>query len=189
MASNMQIVDRPIHGGYSYNAELSYSGGDFSVNVIEFSYPWELASSGTAKGRQAQTIYPWRVVQGNLAVKLQFRDVNEYRDFAEYVRGYHLAATQGNSMPKMTFSSSVIGTGGISYQVIIPSVQQQYQFNMAPAPTISLTLTIVKDMIDTGDTSSSSMTGSETDLTDSYKATDSDVASSGDSAFQENGTS
>lgn len=178
----MSIVNSSTKSGYTYNAQFSYNSTSFNVNVTIFYYGWELASTGTAKGRQAQTIYPWRTQQTDLHVTLIFRDVNEYRNFAEFVRSYHLAATQGSSMPKMTFSSTVIG-GGISYQVIIPSIQQSYDIKMSPAPTLPLVMSIVKDQLDTADTSSSQMSGDAYDLVGDNKVTSGDVASSGDSAF------
>ena len=181
------------------NGRFSYSGGSRDVWVTNFSYSWKLAQRGSSKARQRQTIYAWRAEQSALNVELQFRDMDEYRDFAEFARGWHLAVTNGSGqvgvdVPAMIFESDTIPhqttgeggmgwAGGIRYAVALPSIPLAYT-NGSVGPTMKLTLDILMDEsgdLALGSIASSATIGSMKQLTASV--TSGSVKTSGAAAF------
>lgn len=144
------------------NAVFWYSNKRFPVNVTRFSYSWRLMNKGSSKARRRQTIYPFRMVQGDLTVDLIFSTPDEYRRFCDFARGYHLAVTSssgwvGDSVPSMHFDSDVIpeqtaggngmaDVGGIRYEVTMPTVSPSFANDMV-APTLSLTLGIIRGVM------------------------------------------
>lgn len=187
------------------NGRFSYSGGSFDVYVTRFSYSWKLDKKSSSQARQRQTIYPFRAVQSDLNVELQFRDLEEYRRFGSFARGYHMLVTGtsgqvGVSVPAMYFTSDTIphqtmwgsgraDVGGIRYAVALPSIPMAFS-NDSVAPTMRLTLSILMD--ESGDlalssASSSNVSGSFADMLqtsyDYVKVGASDVKSGGDAAY------
>lgn len=188
----------------SRNGRFSYSGGSFDVYVTKFSYSWKLETKSSSQARQRQTVYPFRAVQSDLSVELQFPDIDEYRRFGEFARQYHMLVTSvagqvGVNVPAMYFTSDTIphqtmgnkgrsDVGGIRYAVSLPSIPMAFS-NDAVAPTMRLTLNILMD--ESGDwalssASSSGVSGSFSDmlqLGSQQKVNPSDVKSGGDSAY------
>lgn len=152
------------------NATFSYGDNSFDVYLTRFSYSWKVMKKGSSQSRQAQTVYPFRMVQSDLNVELQFpgvgdRDANgvgwkTYRAFCDFVRSYHLRCTSdsgilGKTVPFMRFRSSAIPArtndenglayaGGIDYAVTMPSINVVFS-NDAVVQTVSLTLGILTD--------------------------------------------
>ena len=183
------------------NAKFSYSGGTREVYVTKFSYNWRLDTRGSSQARQRQTVYAWRAVQSELTVELQFASVDEYRDFAEFARAYHLAVTNvagqvGVNVPAMYFTSDVIPhqtlehsgmeyAGGIRYAVALPGIPLAYS-NDNVAPKMRLTLQILMD--ESGDLAlngitSSTVSGSMREMTTYRTVTSNAVKSLGDAAY------
>lgn len=153
------------------NATFSYAGNSFDVYLTSFSYSWKVAKKGSSQSRQSQTVYPFRVVQSDLNVELQFPGIGDrdssgrgwktYREFCDFVRSYHLLCT-GNSgiigssaVPFMRFRSSVIPArtdvdngiayaGGVDYAVTMPTVNVVFS-NDSVVQTVRLTLGILTD--------------------------------------------
>lgn len=188
------------------NGRFSYSGGSFDVYVTKFSYNWSLKQKGSSQARKRQTIYPFRMVQSDLTVELQFRDLDEYRRFGEFARGYHLAVTSsagqvGVDVPAMYFTSNVIphqtlrgegraDDGGIRYAVAMPTVPLAFS-NDSVAPTMRLTLNILMD--ESGDSalssvSSSYVSGSLSGMLEQVKVSPYDVKSLGSLAYSVSST-
>lgn len=95
----------------------------FGVYLTKFWYGWKVLKKGSSQARQAQTIYPFRMVQGDLNVELQFPGIGDrdddgngwktYREFCNFIRSYHLLCTSGSGVmgrdiPFMKFSCSKI---------------------------------------------------------------------------------
>ena len=192
------------------NAYFSYSGRSFGVYLTKMSYTWEVMKKGASQGRQAQTVYPFRMVQGDLNVELQFPGISDrdsdgngwkkYREFCDFIRSYHLLCTSssgimGDGVPFMYFSCSSIPskttagngmsvTGGIRYAVTVPSIDMKFSNDMV-VQTINLTLGILSD--DSGDVvstgASSYASGRWSDVLSIVTVNKAEVAAKGDDAY------
>ncbi len=131
------------------NGTFTYSGKSFKVYVISFSYSWSLATKGSSQARQRQTVYPFRAMQSDLNVTLQFDGREELLKFADYARGYHIAVTSysglvGSGVPNMNFKLRLGKGDVVDYDVALPSIPVA-QSNDSVAPTMKLTLKILRD--------------------------------------------
>lgn len=168
---------------YSYNGLFEYGSNRFSVNVTSFSYSTTLRTKGGSSGRQRQVVYPVRVEQSDLNVELIFRDPEEYHAFGEFIRQYHLTSTSSTIAPMMWFKSPAIGSG-VNYGVAVDQVPMSFTNNMPPAPTMTLRLKILRDMIDTSEVSASKMTGNMQWLVDKNTAAEILEAINKDDSFK-----
>lgn len=171
----MAVKKAPRH-----NARFEFSGNSFPVYVTRFSYSHMLTNMGTSQARQSYTMYPNRVEQSELSVDVQFRSPDEYRKFADFINDYHRSVTGVSKPDMMHLKSSKIRSGGIDYGVAIKSVPFKFDYKMV-APKMTLSLTILKDMLDSEGTSSE-MTGTMTDVAVN-PVSPAEVKDGGDEAF------
>lgn len=131
----------------------------FDVIVRSFDYSWALATSGQSFSRQRKVVYPKRVERTSINVSLIFRNVDEYLAFGRFMRDCHLQLTSVNNAPDLFFVSSEIrrsnafndddgnGQYGVKYSVVVEKVPMRVNISTV-APTMNLTLGIVRDMFE-----------------------------------------
>lgn len=145
---------RSIKSGYTYNGYFEYGGYAFPINVTNFQYSWVQTTSGGANSRLFQVTYPKRPEQGNrgmVTVGLVFRDRQEYYEFGQWVRNYHVAAVSAGGQSALKFSCPVINA---YYFVAITNLPMSFTWDMDSAPQIkNLSLMILQDMYDTSGSS------------------------------------
>ena len=181
----------------SGNATFSYSDKSIDVNLTKFYYSWKLSTRSSSVSRLYQVVYPFRAVQSSLNVELQFNGPDEYMEFCDFARGYHVAVAKssgrvGAGVPEMIFSSAYVpamtsslngkgDAGGILYSVALPSISVSISNDMV-APTLSLELQILSGGDMEGGASSSYVSGGS--LKDSMTLVrPKDVKSFGDDSF------
>lgn len=137
---------RSTKPNYTYNGYFEYGGYAFPINVTNFQYSWTQTTSGGANSRLFQVTYPKRPEQSSLSVGLVFRDRQEYYEFGEWVRKYHIAAVSAGGQSALKFSCPVIDA---HYLVAITNLPMSFTWDMDSAPQIkSLNLVILRDMYD-----------------------------------------
>ena len=139
-----------------YNAYFSYNGLKHDVILLDFKYGWA-ESISQSQMRQGVGIYPIRAMQTDLNVTVIFRNPEEEMEFADFVRAYHLDQTSGKNKPNMRLVCECISK---DYEVIITNVPQEHDYKTV-TPTLSLSLKIVRDMLDYGYVQPSWVSGNE----------------------------
>lgn len=165
---------------YSYNASFTWNGLSYDVNATLFSYSWKVADSGSSQARQCFIFYPKRVEQSPVSVELIMRDPDDYRQFGDFVRQYHLGVTSDSSAPSMVFT---MPSYDIKYSVIIESLNMSFNNSMT-APRATFQMTVIDNGVNIGRTGSGSgTTGGAADVV-TNKVDVGSIKASGDSAFQ-----
>lgn len=159
-----------------YNAEFEFGGRSFPVVVVRFEYSWKLVTTGSSQSRHRHVVYPKRLERTPLTVLLAFRNIDEYIAFGRFMRDCNIGLTSSANPPDLFFTSSAIrpyasystsgsaiANYGVKYSVTVPSVSMSVKVDTV-APTIPLTLTIIRDMLepelDNGAGISAAMSGS-----------------------------
>lgn len=130
-----------------HNARFVFGPDSFPVVATDFSYGWTMTTSAKSQARHAQVIYPKRVEQNSLSLSLVFPSVEEYLAFGNFIRMCQVGLTSFSDPYDLFFISDSIGSNGVKYSVAIGKCVMQAKVNDV-APTATLTLTIVRDMLD-----------------------------------------
>lgn len=147
---------KPDYNDYA-NSRFEFEGKRFPVHVTDFSYDWTMQTNGNSQTRNRTTVYPKYLEQGSLNISIIFDSVERYQMFAQWVRDYQYAVTSTSTSSLMFYSRKIGHRGirggslgeGVYYKVAIESLPIRRAVGDV-APTVSLTLPILGDMLDTG---------------------------------------
>lgn len=152
----------PDGGGlYAQVAEATFSwipqqatGGSiesFPVAVESVSYSWSQATCGTSYGRDSQVTYPKRRERSSVSVRLRFRDPKHMLAFGEWVWRIYGNVLEGAYTGNLAFRYRPYRGGAKTLYVSIPKVDLPFKSDMDPAPSMELTLDVVRDDEDASD--------------------------------------
>lgn len=172
------------------NAYLIFNGEKFPLYVKRMSYPLQTMHKGDSQSRRGYTLYPYRVVRGDIALTVVFRSVDDYKKFGAFIAKYHQSVV-GNGYGVMRFMSSrrtydnmgISSNHYIDYGVTIEKLNLAVAYDIPAAPELSFNMYILDDEY-MGQASASTMTGSVEDMVGDNIVRSGAISSRGDNAFK-----
>lgn len=147
------LYAQAANGTFSWAPQEAFGGTaeSFPVVVESVSYGWDQRMCSASFARDAQVSYPKRRERTSVSVTLRFRDPRHMHAFGEWVWRVYGYMLRGAYTGDLVFAYRVTKKETRRLRVAVPKVEMPFKTDMQPAPSMELTLDVLRDEEDPRD--------------------------------------